>query len=60
MTTFIGLDGCDLIKLIPTKVLGLAQEPVLEPGYDWEQKVQVPDAVFVEEFAREGSRCLLY
>jgi predicted GH43/DUF377 family glycosyl hydrolase len=43
-------------KSDPTKVLGLAQEPIFEPMYDWERKGQVPDAVFVEGLAGDGER----
>jgi beta-1,2-mannosidase len=44
----------------PRKVLSRTDEPIFTPEKEWEKVGQVPNVVFVEGMAREGSRWLFY
>jgi beta-1,2-mannosidase len=44
----------------PRKVLSRTDKPIFAPEKDWEKVGQVPNVVFVEGMARQGSRWLFY
>src|SRR5689334_10332115 len=44
----------------PRKVLSRTDEPIFAPEKEWEKVGQVPNVVFVEGMARQGSRWLFY
>jgi predicted GH43/DUF377 family glycosyl hydrolase len=44
----------------PRKLLSRTDEPVFGPETEWEKAGQVPNVVFVEGMARQGSRWLFY
>jgi predicted GH43/DUF377 family glycosyl hydrolase len=44
----------------PRKLLSRTDEPIFAPEKEWEKAGQVPNVVFVEGMARQGSRWLFY
>ena len=44
----------------PSKLLSRTDEPIFRPEKEWERVGQVPNVVFVEGMARQGTRWLFY